>query len=102
MKETIEKHLEIETLPLWIDGRRVAAQSSRTGVVTNPATGAVIRYAPMANEADVDMAVQAAQAALPAWRGTPPLRRARVLQKFLTLMQANVKELARIISEEHG
>jgi len=102
MNKTVEKYLQVETVSLWIDGKATAAKSTRLGEVTNPATGNVIRYVPMANAADIDAAVLAAQAALPAWRNTPALRRARVIQKFLTLMQANVKELARLISEEHG
>src|SRR5437867_3909677 len=103
MKNVIDKtRVQAETIPLFIGGEPVRSRSARTGQVTNPATGTVIRYVPMANAADIDAAVLAAQAALPAWRNTPALRRARVIQKFLTLMQANVKELARLISEEHG
>ena len=56
----------------------------------------------MANAADIDAAVRAAQAALPEWRETSPLRRARIMQKFLALMRANARELASVISEEHG
>ncbi len=102
MKKTADTYLELQTLPLWIGGQAVAAQSARTGVITNPSTGKTIRYAPMANAADIDSAVTAAQAAFPGWRDTPPLRRARIMQKFLTLLQANSNELARIVSEEHG
>ena len=50
----------------------------------------------------IDKAVKAAAAALPAWRDTPPLRRARVMQKFLQLLQKEQKALAGIITEEHG
>jgi malonate-semialdehyde dehydrogenase (acetylating)/methylmalonate-semialdehyde dehydrogenase len=70
--------------------------------VTNPATGAVIRKVPFCNAADIDGAVKAATAAASGWGDTPPLRRARVMQKFLQLLQANQKELARIVTEEHG
>jgi malonate-semialdehyde dehydrogenase (acetylating)/methylmalonate-semialdehyde dehydrogenase len=94
--------VELETLQLWIGGRAVAAKSSRTGEITNPATGRVIRHAPMANAADINVALEAAKAALPSWRNTPPLRRARILQKFLTLLRANADEICRIVSEEHG
>ena len=73
----MNKSVELQTVPLWINGKPVAAKSTRTAEVTNPATGALTRYAPMANKVDVDAAVAAAQAALPAWRDTPPLRRAR-------------------------
>jgi malonate-semialdehyde dehydrogenase (acetylating)/methylmalonate-semialdehyde dehydrogenase len=71
-------------------------------VVTNPATGEVIRHVPFANGADVDRAVRAAAAALPAWRAAPALRRARVLMRFRELVDANKKEIARIITREHG
>ena len=91
-----------EKLPLWINGQRVQAQSGRTSDVFNPATGVAIRQAPLASAADVDAAVAAAKAAYPAWRGTPPLRRARILTRFRELMESQRDELARLASEEHG
>jgi len=87
---------------LWIAGKRRRAASARSGDVTNPATGAVTRRVPFCNAADIDAAVQAAAKAFPEWRDTPPLRRARVMQKFLQLLQANQQELARLVTEEHG
>src|SRR5438094_755528 len=103
MKNVIDKTpVQGETIPLFIGGEPVRSKSTRTGPVTNPATGKVIRYVPMANAVDIDAAVTAAQKALPAWRATPALRRGRVVQKFLTLLQTNVNSLARLISEEHG
>jgi malonate-semialdehyde dehydrogenase (acetylating)/methylmalonate-semialdehyde dehydrogenase len=92
----------VATVPLWIGGRKQPAASSRHGQVTNPATGAVIRKVPFCNATDIDAAAKAATTALPGWRDTPPLRRARVMQKFLQLLQANQKDLARLVSEEHG
>ena len=70
--------------------------------MTNPATGEVIRLVPFANAADVDAAVKAAAAAFPAWRDTPAVRRARILNKFRELIEKHQKELAALISEEHG
>jgi malonate-semialdehyde dehydrogenase (acetylating)/methylmalonate-semialdehyde dehydrogenase len=102
MKNLVETSSEIKTVQLWIGGKSVAPHSRRTGPVTNPAMGKLIRHVPMADDVDVNAAVQAAQKAFPAWRETPPLRRARVLQKFLTLLQGNTKDLAHLISEEHG
>jgi len=87
---------------LWIAGKRRRATSARSGDVTNPATGAVTRRVPFCNAADIDAAVQAAAKAFPEWRDTPPLRRARVMQRFLQLLQANQQELARLVTEEHG
>jgi len=90
------------TVELWIGGRRERASATRYGDVTNPATGNVTRRVPLCNAADIDAAVSAAAKAFPEWRDTPPLRRARVMQKFLQLLQANQQELARLVTEEHG
>src|SRR5262245_5404292 len=92
----------VASVDLWIAGKRQPAASTRYGEVTNPALGRVVRRVPFCNAADVDAAVKAAAAAFPAWRDTPPLRRARVMQQFLQLLQANQKDLARLVTEEHG
>ncbi len=92
----------ITRVPLWINGQPVISSSSRFGDVTNPATGEIIRTVPFANKADVDAAVNAAVAAFPAWRDTPPVRRARVLNRFRELVERHQKELAALITEEHG
>jgi malonate-semialdehyde dehydrogenase (acetylating)/methylmalonate-semialdehyde dehydrogenase len=90
------------TVDLWVAGKRQRATSARSGEITNPATGAVTRKVPFCNAQDIDAAVKAAAGAFPGWRDTPPLRRARVMQKFLQLLQANQKDLARLVTEEHG
>jgi len=92
----------LERLPLWIGGKAVAGQTTRFGEVTNPATGEVIRHVPFATAADVDAAVEAAAAALPIWRAFPPLRRARILMRFRELMESQRKDLAKVITQEHG
>jgi malonate-semialdehyde dehydrogenase (acetylating)/methylmalonate-semialdehyde dehydrogenase len=92
----------LERLPLWIGGRAVPALTKRYGEVINPATGEVLRHVPLANAADVDAAVTAAAAALPGWRAWPSLRRARVLMKFRDLMDTHKKDLAKIVTAEHG
>jgi malonate-semialdehyde dehydrogenase (acetylating)/methylmalonate-semialdehyde dehydrogenase len=105
MESAMNKPAELKnvtSVPLWIFGREQPAHSTRYGPVTNPATGTVVRKVPFCNAADIDSAVKAAAAAAPGWGDTPPLRRARVLQKFLQLLQANQKELAAIVTEEHG
>lgn len=89
-------------VPFWIDGRHTMSQGARSGPVTNPSTGDVIRSVTMANAADVDLAVRSARAAFPAWRVTPPLRRARILTRFRERLEANREALAKIIAEEHG
>ncbi len=92
----------LERLPLWIGGRAVTAQTTRYGEVTNPATGEVIRHVPLGNATDIDTAARAAAAALPGWRASPPLRRARILMRFRELMEAHKKSLAAIVTQEHG
>jgi malonate-semialdehyde dehydrogenase (acetylating)/methylmalonate-semialdehyde dehydrogenase len=89
-------------LPLWIGGKEVPSSSGRAGEVFDPATGEVVRRAPFASKEEVGQAVAAARAALPGWRDTPPLRRARILARFRELLEANRDEIARLISQEHG
>jgi malonate-semialdehyde dehydrogenase (acetylating)/methylmalonate-semialdehyde dehydrogenase len=93
--------LKLATVPVWINGKAVAP-TGRTGEVFNPATGQVTKKVVFADASLVDSAVKAAAAAFPEWRDTPPLRRARVMQRFLDLLQKNQKQLAEIITEEHG
>src|SRR6266567_5202177 len=92
----------LERLPLWIGGHTVAAHTTRYAEVTNPATGEVLRHVPLADVDDVGAAAAAALAAWPAWRAAPSLRRARILMRFRELMEAHKKELARLVSQEHG
>ena len=91
-----------ERVDMWLNGRREPAASTRSGDVTNPATGVVVRQVPYCDEADIDRAVQSAKAAFPAWRRTPSLRRARILMRYRELIEAHRDELARLITEEHG
>ena len=86
----------------WIGGRIVPGSSGRRADVFNPATGSVSGQVALANSAEVDAAVAAAQAAFPKWADTPPIRRARVMFKFLELMNRKRDDLARAITAEHG
>ena len=85
-----------------INGTPVAGHSTRTQPVTNPATGAVTGQVALADQQDVAQAVAAAQAAFPAWADAPPLRRARVMFKFLELLHQHKDALAHAITAEHG
>jgi malonate-semialdehyde dehydrogenase (acetylating)/methylmalonate-semialdehyde dehydrogenase len=97
-----DAHVKLQSVPLWIDGKAVHPAEGRMGDVFNPATGQVTKRVPLCDAEQIDAAVKAAAAALPEWRAASILRRARVLQKFLQLMQANQKDIARLITEEHG
>jgi len=86
----------------WIGGAHSAGSGTRSQPVWNPATGAVARQVLLASEADVAAAVAAAVAAQPAWGDMPPIRRARVLNSFLALMNQHRDTLAAMITAEHG
>jgi malonate-semialdehyde dehydrogenase (acetylating)/methylmalonate-semialdehyde dehydrogenase len=86
----------------YINGVPVAGQGQRTQPVTNPATGAVTGKVALADKQDVNTAVAAALAAFPAWADAPPLRRARVMFKFLELLHQHKDALAHAITAEHG
>ncbi len=86
----------------FIDGQRSAGQSTRTADVLNPSTGEVQATVPMASVADVDAAVASAVEAQKDWAAWNPQRRARVLMRFVDLVNQNIDELAELLSLEHG
>ncbi|MDM7942031.1 MAG: CoA-acylating methylmalonate-semialdehyde dehydrogenase [Hydrogenophaga sp.] len=94
--------MSIANINHFIGGQVAAGSSSRQQDVFNPATGAVTGRVALANGADVNAAVAAAQAAFPAWADTPPIRRARVMFKFLELVNQHKDQLAHLITAEHG
>ncbi|MFZ9297365.1 MAG: CoA-acylating methylmalonate-semialdehyde dehydrogenase [Hylemonella sp.] len=94
--------MSVTPIDHYIAGQVVAGASGRTQDVFNPATGSVTGRASLANGAEVGKAVASAQAAFPAWADTSPLRRARVMFKFLELMNKHRDDLARLITAEHG
>jgi malonate-semialdehyde dehydrogenase (acetylating) / methylmalonate-semialdehyde dehydrogenase len=86
----------------YVDGAPAAGRSGRFADVFNPATGAAEKRVPLASADEVAGVVAAAKAAWPAWAKTPPLRRARILDRFKFLLQENAERLAEAISSEHG
>ncbi|MFM9916271.1 MAG: CoA-acylating methylmalonate-semialdehyde dehydrogenase [Rhizobacter sp.] len=86
----------------FIAGRAAASTSGRSQAVYNPATGAVARQVALASAVEVNAAVAAAQAAFEGWADTPPIRRGRVMFKFLELMNQHRDTLAAMITAEHG
>jgi malonate-semialdehyde dehydrogenase (acetylating)/methylmalonate-semialdehyde dehydrogenase len=86
----------------FIDGRRSNLASTRTADVMNPSTGEVQAQVLMASAADVDTAVASAVEAQKEWAAWNAQRRARVMMKFIDLVNANVEELAELLSLEHG
>ncbi len=86
----------------FINGAAHAGKSGRFGDIYNPNTGEVQARVALATKAELGAAVDAAMAALPAWASTNPQRRARVMFEFKRLVEANMDELAHLLSSEHG
>ena len=86
----------------WVDGKVLEGASGRSGVVYNPATGEQSASVDLASVAEVDHVIAVAKAAFPAWRATNLSRRAEVMFNMRELISANRKEIASILSAEHG
>jgi malonate-semialdehyde dehydrogenase (acetylating) / methylmalonate-semialdehyde dehydrogenase len=86
----------------FVGGKEVKGTSGRRGDVFDPNTGAVQARVAMAKHSEVEHAIAVAEAAQPAWAATNPQRRARVLFKFLDLVQKEFESLAKLLSSEHG
>ncbi len=86
----------------WINNKVVLGTSGRSGVVFNPATGEQQAAVDFADVAELDAVVAAAKAASPGWRSTSLSRRAEIMFRMRELVDANRKEIANILSLEHG
>jgi malonate-semialdehyde dehydrogenase (acetylating)/methylmalonate-semialdehyde dehydrogenase len=86
----------------FIGGKSVKGTSNRQGDVFNPNTGEVQAKVALASKAEVEAAVANAATAQPEWAATNPQRRARVMLKFLELIQPEFDDLARLLASEHG
>jgi malonate-semialdehyde dehydrogenase (acetylating)/methylmalonate-semialdehyde dehydrogenase len=86
----------------FVDGKAVPGRSGRTAPVFNPATGEAAGTVPLASTDEVRAAVASAKRAFPGWAATTPLRRARILNRFLRILEERTDELAAVITAEHG
>ncbi|HYY89056.1 MAG TPA: aldehyde dehydrogenase family protein [Chloroflexota bacterium] len=87
---------------MFINGERVGAASGATMEVRNPATGGVVDTVPKASAADTRRAIQAAQAAFPAWSTLPPHKRAHHLLQAAACVRERLDEVARLLTSEQG
>jgi malonate-semialdehyde dehydrogenase (acetylating)/methylmalonate-semialdehyde dehydrogenase len=85
----------------FINGIDVA-DDNRPAPVYNPATGELTKHVAMASKATVEDAIAAAEAAFPAWRNTPPAKRARIMFRFKALLEEHADDIAAAITDEHG
>ncbi|GGE48152.1 methylmalonate-semialdehyde dehydrogenase (acylating) [Marinicauda pacifica] len=86
----------------FINGQTYKGNSGRWGDIFDPNSGEVQARVQLATEAELAKAVEAAEAAQPAWAAVNPQRRARVMFKFKQLLEDNMDELARLLASEHG
>ncbi|MBF8779055.1 CoA-acylating methylmalonate-semialdehyde dehydrogenase [Pseudomonas fulva] len=91
----------MSTVQHLINGELVS-RGERTADVFNPSTGQAVRKVELASRATIGQAIEAAKAAFPAWRNTPPAKRAQVMFRFKQLLEQNEAHIAQLISEEHG
>jgi len=92
----------MEILPNFIGGRWIPSQSTERVDVFNPALGSVIAKTPLSTREEVDLAVQAAKQAFPAWRDTPAAVRAQTMFALRAKLEASLEELAGIVTTENG
>jgi malonate-semialdehyde dehydrogenase (acetylating)/methylmalonate-semialdehyde dehydrogenase len=90
------------TLKNYIGGRWIEAEGADTIDVVNPANGEVLGQVPLSSRSQVDEAVQAARAAFPEWRATPPLERARACFDLKYLLEEAREELALLVTTDNG
>lgn len=91
----------MQTLGHFIAGHAVADEN-RAQPVFNPALGEPVRKVAMASRTTVEQAITVAADAFPAWRRTPPLKRARILFKYKELLERHADRIVARIVEEHG
>jgi malonate-semialdehyde dehydrogenase (acetylating)/methylmalonate-semialdehyde dehydrogenase len=91
-----------KTIPHHIGGNLVEGRSGRFSPVFNPATGEQSAQVALASTAEVEAAISVARKAFPGWANTTPLRRSRILNKFLRILEERTGELAAVITSEHG
>jgi len=92
----------VRVIPHWIDGAEHPSTSGRTAPVYNPATGQVTAQVALADQAEIDAAIASARAGFETWSGFSIAKRQAVLFSFRELLNARKRELAEIITSEHG
>jgi malonate-semialdehyde dehydrogenase (acetylating)/methylmalonate-semialdehyde dehydrogenase len=92
----------MRTITHFIDGQAAPLAGARLSDVLDPSTGAIQAQVELATPAHLQKAIDSALAAQPAWAETNPQRRARVMFRWKELIEANMSELAHLLSKEHG
>ena len=93
--------MKYPTVPNYLDGAFVADDLPSLDVF-NPSDGSVISKVPLSSQHEVDVAVQSAQRAFPAWSSTPIKERVQVFYRYKALLEQHLDELAALVNEENG
>src|SRR5438270_209516 len=96
------RRMDMERIGHFIGGKAVAGESGRTGPVYNPATGRQTHEVDFATPMEVDRAVEAARDAFPGWRATPLSRRSEILFRLRELIDEHRRDIATVITQQHG
>lgn len=89
-------------LALYINGQFLDGQSRQTQPVINPANGSTIGQLPLASQADLDAALQAAHTAFQSWRHSSPMDRSAILRKVAELSRERAQEIGRNLTLDQG
>ncbi|MBT4137368.1 MAG: aldehyde dehydrogenase family protein, partial [Candidatus Latescibacteria bacterium] len=92
----------MEAVKLYINGEWSSSSTTETTPVFNPSDGTQIAATPMCGEGEVTQAIDAAANAFPAWANTPAVDRARIMFRWVHLMEENFEELSQLVTREHG
>ena len=101
-EQIVMKQVAVKKVSHWIGGRVVPSRHGRSSPVFDPATGEIQAQVDLADAAEVDQAVAAALAVFPAWRATALSKRAEVMFRLRDLVDRNRKEIAHLLTSEHG
>jgi malonate-semialdehyde dehydrogenase (acetylating)/methylmalonate-semialdehyde dehydrogenase len=86
----------------YINGEWVESSSTEVNDLINPATGELLGQVPMSTAQETNAAIEAAAAAFPEWRNTPPVARSRYLHRMIPILEENFNELSKVQTREHG
>jgi malonate-semialdehyde dehydrogenase (acetylating)/methylmalonate-semialdehyde dehydrogenase len=92
----------VRTIPIFVGGEWREVSDVETSPVFNPSRGETIAQVPMCRKEHVDLAVEAAADAFPAWRDTPSIERARLFFRYRQLIEENFDRICESVTREHG
>ena len=96
----IHTTLQAAACQILIHGEWRESRATEFSEIINPATGAILARLPHSTREEVSAAVEAAASAFPAWAGTPPVERARVMFRYRQILEEQLEELARQVTQE--